>query len=85
MDKKLTLKLDSNVIERAKLYAQNHQMSLSKMIELYLKSVTKQRGKLDQENMDTTPLVASLMGVIEWSTDEDYKKIYNDYLSQKHQ
>ena len=38
MDTKLTLRLNDNVIERAKIYARNHKISLSKMIESYLDS-----------------------------------------------
>ena len=85
MDKKLTLKLDSSVIEQAKVYAQNHKISLSKMIESYLKNITKKSKKLDKENKDMTPLVASLSGVIEWSADDNYKETYKDYLAQKYQ
>ena len=50
MDKKLTLKLDSSVIEQAKVYAQNHKISLSKMIESYLKSITNKSKKSSEEN-----------------------------------
>ena len=36
MDKKLTLSLNERVIEKAKVYAQNHKISLSRLIESYL-------------------------------------------------
>lgn len=36
MDKKLTLKLDSHVIEKAKEYAASQNRSLSGLIESYL-------------------------------------------------
>ncbi len=85
MDKKLTLKLDSSVIEQAKVYAQNHKISLSKMIESYLKSITNKSKKSSEENKDMTPLVESLSGVMEWSADDNYKKTYKDYLAQKYQ
>lgn len=80
MDTKLTLSLDKSVIERAKIYAKNHKMSLSKMIESYLDSVTKDKDKKD----GITPLVESLSGVIELPADFDYKKDYGDYLIDKY-
>jgi len=82
MDTKLTLRLNDQVIERAKEYARNHKVSLSKMIESYLDSVTKQN---ELENKNTvTPLVESLSGVIDLPADFDYKKDYRDYLEEKY-
>jgi hypothetical protein len=80
MDTKLTLRLRKSVIERAKQYAQNHRISLSKMIESYLESVTTQNNK----DIDITPLVESLSGVIHLDKDFDYKKDYSDYLTEKY-
>jgi len=82
MDTKLTLRLNDQVIERAKEYARNHKVSLSKMIESYLDSVTKQN---ELENKNTvTPLVESLSGVIDLPADFDYKKDYRNYLEEKY-
>ena len=53
METKLTLRLNNGVIERAKIYAKSHKISLSKMIESYLDSVTKEK---DKEEI-ITPLV----------------------------
>lgn len=80
MDAKLTLRLDDNVIERAKVYARNHKVSLSRMIESYLDNITKQK----EEETVITPLVESLSGVIDLPADFDYKKEYDDYLSEKY-
>ena len=55
METKLTLRLNNGVIERAKIYAKSHKVSLSKMIESYLDSVTKEKEK-DKEEI-ITPLV----------------------------
>jgi hypothetical protein len=82
METKLTLRLNEDVIERAKAYARNHNISLSKMIESYLDSVTQQK-KESSENA-ITPLVESLSGIIELPTDFDYKKDYRDYLGEKY-
>jgi predicted HicB family RNase H-like nuclease len=40
MDSKLTLKLNDSVIAKAKQYAKEHNISLSRMIENYLTSIT---------------------------------------------
>jgi hypothetical protein len=82
MDTKLTLRLDSNVIGRAKRYARSHNTSLSRMIESYLDSITQQDN--NSEMPEITPLVESLSGVIHLSPDFDYKKEYRDYLEKKY-
>ncbi len=80
MNTKLTLRLNDNIIERAKIYAKNHKISLSKMIETYLDSITKQKKK----TIPITPLVESLSGVIDLPLDFDYKKEYSNYLEEKY-
>ena len=62
MDSKLTLKLNDIVIERAKQYARDHDISLSKLIENYLRAITLDE---DQGELKISPLVKSLTGVIE--------------------
>ena len=83
MNTKLTLRLNDNVIERAKIYARSHNISLSKMIESYLDSLTKQNEE-EKKNVSITPLVESLSGVIELPADFDYKKEYRNYLEEKY-
>ena len=82
METKLTLRLNDNVIERAKNYARSHKISLSKMIESYLDSITKQ--KEEENKIPITPLVDSLSGVIDLPSDFDYKRNYRDYLENKY-
>lgn len=82
METKLTLRLNDNVIKRAKIYARSHKISLSKMIETYLDSITKQ--KEDVKKIPITPLVESLSGVIDLPADFDYKKEYRDYINEKY-
>ena len=80
MDTKLTIKLDDGVIARAKKYAQNRKTSLSRLIESYLDSVTKN----ESDDIEITPLVKSLSGVIKLSADYDYKEDRTDYLIRKY-
>ncbi|MGN6531026.1 MAG: DUF6364 family protein [Ginsengibacter sp.] len=79
MNTKLTLNIDDNIIEQAKIYAKDNRLSLSKLIENYLRSITQKKpGK-----SAVSPLVESLTGVISSQAD-DYKKGYADYLSKKY-
>jgi len=80
METKLTLRLNKRVIDRAKNYAHNHKISLSKMIESYLESLTKQNA----ETTEISPLVESLSGVIQLNEDFNYKKSYSTYLNEKY-
>ncbi len=82
MDTKLTLRLNDNVIERAKNYAHSNKISLSKMIEAYLDSLTNQKD--DTKKISTTPLVESLTGVIDLPSNFDVKKEYRDYIEEKY-
>lgn len=79
METKLTLKLNSVVIERAKKYAKDKNTSLSKLIENYL-------GFLIEPNDDNevTPLVKSLSGIIDLPGDYDYKNNYKNHLLKKY-
>jgi len=80
MNVKLTLKLDSIVISRAKRYAKKRNTSLSKIIESYLDSITQTAAS----DIEITPLVEDLSGVIDLPADYDYGKEYGDYLDQKY-
>ncbi len=81
MDKKLTLSLNDNIIETAKHYAKSHNISLSKLIESYLGSLTKKAQKKENQ---ITPLVESLSGVISIDDDFDVKDDYTQYLIEKY-
>jgi len=82
METKLTLRLNDRVIERAKIYAKNQRISLSKMIESYLDSLTREEER--DNKISITPLVESLSGVIDLPPDFDYKNEYADYLTEKY-
>jgi hypothetical protein len=81
MDSKLTLKLDSEVIEKAKAYANETNTSLSRLIENYLNALTKAKNK---KRRKVNPIVKSLTGVIKIDELRDYKKAYGDYLTEKY-
>ena len=82
MDTKLTLKLNQEVIEKAKKYALEKKLSLSKMIENYLNSLTTEKS--EGKSLEISPFVKSLSSGINIPNDLDYKKEYSDFLSEKY-
>lgn len=84
MNTKLTLKLDNKVIEKAKKYAVSQQMSLSKIIESYLKSLVISEGSENKEEIQISPFVKSISSGINIPADLDYKSEYTKHLFEKH-
>jgi dsDNA-specific endonuclease/ATPase MutS2 len=80
MDTKLTLKLNEDIIEKAKEYAKAKKTSLSDLIENYLQKLTTDK----KDNKTITPLVKSLSGVISLPKGYNDKKDYTDYLTNKY-
>lgn len=81
MDTKLTLKLNQEVIEKAKQYASEKKLSLSRLVENYLNSLTSDKPNND---LQISPFVKSLSSGIKIPADYDYKKDRADYLEQKY-
>lgn len=84
MDSKLTLKLNERVIERAKKYASNKKLSLSRLIENYLDSITKEQN----DGFDISPFVKSISSGKSIPADVDWKtsrEDYIEYLDKKYQ
>lgn len=82
MNTKLTLKLNQRVIEKAKVYAANKNISLSRIVESYLQSLTSEN---DTAEFEISPFVKSIASGIEIPAELDYKKEYADYLTKKYQ
>ncbi|MEL6718975.1 MAG: DUF6364 family protein [Bacteroidota bacterium] len=84
MNKKLTLSLNASVVEKAKSYAKDHGISLSRMIENYLSTlITKETN---DEETAISPLVGRLVGVINLEPNDliDLRSNYTDYLLEKY-
>lgn len=80
MNTKLTLHLNKNVIEEAKNYAKENSVSLSKLIENYLHSLTQKESK----KVNVSPLVESLTGIIPAQSQKNTNEDYYEYLSEKY-
>ena len=80
MDTKLTLKLNQEVIEKAKAYASTRKMSLSRIVEAYLQSLTS--NEIDEE-FEISAFVKSIATGTKIPLDIDEKE-YADALLEKY-
>jgi len=80
METKLTLRLKKKVIDQAKKYANDHETSLSKLIENYLSAITHE----PETSENISPLVKSLSGVIHLTSSEDLKEKYHKHINEKY-
>ena len=81
METNLTLRLKKRVIDQAKIYASDHDTSLSKLVENYLSAITGGQKSIEH----ISPLVLSLSGVVQLNEKEDAKGKYHDHLKEKYQ
>jgi hypothetical protein len=84
MDAKLTLKLDKNVIDEAKKYAVSNKISLSRMVESYLKSLKNYPEQQDNNEFEISAFVNSLKTGVKLPEDLDYKEEYRNFLEEKY-
>lgn len=81
MTRKLTLTIEENIIDVAKEYAHKNGISLSGLIEGYLKLITHQTELKDS---DLSPKVKKLLGSVKMTKGLDYKAQLSDALIQKY-
>ena len=84
MNTKLTLSLDANVIEKAKIYAKSRQISLSFLVENYLKLVSTGERK-EEKNIEISDWVNELSGIISLPENYDSKEEKVKHLTEKYQ
>jgi len=82
MNTKLTLTIEQEIIERAKLYAKSKNRSLSDIIENYLKILTKEKEKNRTKKLN--PVIESLKGSFKMPKNMDYKKELKKRLEEKY-
>jgi hypothetical protein len=75
MTAKLTLSVNPAVVSRAKRYAKRQGISVSRMVEAYLASVSEQ-----PQPTELPPLVASLRGTVKKAGSE----AYSQHLAKKY-
>jgi len=84
MNTKLTLKLNKDIIDKAKEYASEHNRSLSAIIEAYLKALTLSKKEEKNLPVEISSFVRSLSIKSEIPADFDYKKELGDYYTEKY-
>lgn len=86
MNTKLTLTIEKEIIQKAKVYAKDKNRSLSDIIENYLKLLTKEeKTKPDSYREEKlNPVVKSLKGSFKMPKDMDYKKELRNRLEEKY-
>lgn len=83
-DTKLTLKLNSDSIVRAKSFSESSGISLSAMVEKFFDELTLKKSE-NKAEVIYSPLVNELSGIISLSTDFDYKAEYLEHLETKYE
>lgn len=81
MDSKLTLSVDKQLTEKAKMYARSQGRSLSDLVESYFKILTSEEfEKVSQ----VSPRIKALKGVLKVDGDYNYKEELSKELSKKY-
>jgi hypothetical protein len=82
MTTKLTLTIEKETIERAKIYAKGTQRSLSEMVQSYLNSLGKVEDQ-DELSPKMKKILSMLKGV-DTRTDEELESDKREYLEKKY-
>lgn len=88
MQKKLTLRMEQDVIERAKAYAKERGVSVSKLVENYFAALTASEPGKDRDEdwrEQLSPVTRSLVGCLKGAdVDEDdyYRYLEEKYLGE---
>ncbi|OJV54394.1 MAG: hypothetical protein BGO31_09505 [Bacteroidetes bacterium 43-16] len=84
MDAKVTLSFNQSIIEKAKTYAEQNNISLSRLVEFLLKQTTSG----DYQSLEEIPIADWVNMVSEGTTEyqtkpKSRKDLKNDYYSSK--
>jgi hypothetical protein len=78
MTSKITLYSESELIKEIKLYAKNHNTSVSKIVNTFFKNILQ----LEKSNQKKSKITDTLTGII--TTKSLDEKEYKDYLADKY-
>jgi hypothetical protein len=83
MTTKLTLSIDSKIIESAKKYAKRKGLSISKIVEQHLLKITKSEKGPNQKNpLDSLSKLKGIGGPV--PTNIDYDDLIAEAILEKH-
>lgn len=83
MNTKLTLSLEKEVIEQAKIYAKGTGRSLSEMVENYFKNLISNSNNKKTDN-EIEDRLKKITGIVTLPPDFDEKKAIQEYLEEKY-
>ena len=81
MNVKLTLNLNKDIIERAKLYARDKNQSLSALVQNYFIFLAENKQSKD---IEISSNVKEISGIIKMDPDYDIKKEYGSHILEKY-
>jgi hypothetical protein len=85
MQTKLTLRLEEDLIERAKNYAKQSGKSVSQLVADYFIQIQLTPSPHNQSHKTTlTPITTRLCGALSSVSIKDDKQAYREHLDQKH-
>jgi len=82
METKLTLKLDSSIIDQAKKYAYKRQKSLSGLVEDFFRGLGNDESS---NNLIINPVVRELSGIITEKDIKGWESDYSNFLEKKYE
>lgn len=81
MNVKLTLNLNKDIIEQAKIYARSKNNSLSSLVQNYFIFLSE---KNQVDDIEISPNVKELSGIISLDENFDLKEEYGSYIQEKY-
>ena len=83
MTGKLTLSINKEVIKNAKQYSQKNGISISQMVENFLKqSVNIGASKKTGKSEDLPPFLKKMYGIAK--DKREYREVYREYVAEKY-
>ncbi|HYG52479.1 MAG TPA: DUF6364 family protein [Flavobacteriales bacterium] len=83
MDAKVTLSFDKQVIERAKKYAEKHNMSLSRLMEMVLDKITSNQYASIEDFPVSDWVMQVAEGPLEYTRKKKSTDLKSEYRSRK--
>jgi len=80
MNTKLTLSIDKSIIHKAKKYAVSRHISVSKLVEEYLKSLSSN----SMDNLRIAPITKELSKIVKSRSNINYKHSIEEILIDKY-
>ena len=80
---KLTLTIDQEIVEKAKIFAHRKNKSISRMVEEYLSNVSSGSGAFSYSQKLQSPITDSLVGMF-LDNGKDYKELLGEAKMEKY-